>query len=91
MKKTIIITIALSICILSHALPVKLKHKLLKNGAKAYSCELLTGNVNYKLVFKVTEKNKQKFISGIGLLGGKNAIPNAVGGAVLTAFSNLKD
>jgi len=70
MKKTIIIAIALSICILSQALPVKLKHKLLKNGAKAYSCELLTGNVNYKLVFKITEKNEQKFISGIGLLGG---------------------
>jgi len=71
MKKIFIAVTLLSICTLIQALPVKLSHKVVKGGAKAYSCELLTGNVNYKLEFKITEKNGKNFISGIGLLGGK--------------------
>jgi hypothetical protein len=70
MKRCLILIIAV-LSIASQAVPVKLTHKLLKEGAKAYSCELLTGNVNYKLAFKITEKGEHKFISGIGLLAGK--------------------
>ncbi len=70
MKRCLILIIAV-LGIASQAVPVKLTHKLLKDGAKAYSCELLTGNVNYKLAFKITEKGEHKFISGIGLLAGK--------------------
>ena len=71
MNKLIITFTVLNLCILSYALPIKLNSKNLKNGIKTYSCELLTGNINYKLVFKTTRKGKDTFISGIGLLGGK--------------------
>ena len=71
MKKVFVVVFVLCLGTAVLALPVKLTKKILKNGAEAYSCELLTGNVNYKLDFKITEKGQDKFISGIGLLGGK--------------------
>jgi hypothetical protein len=70
MKKAFLIIMVLCFGVSSWSLPVKLTKKILKDGSAAYSCELLTGNVNYKLAFKVTEKGQHKFISGIGLLGG---------------------